>query len=127
MVLYRTPGQMASSVNSLKYSKNIELGQTVSYSSILERIKEHQPIPNTLLIRHTNYWKDKRVKGKGIIIGQRTLFNRCYYFSPEVGYTDNSKEYFKVYIVAYNINKKPVLVRPERLVKISMKEWKRNV
>lgn len=93
------------------------LGQRVHYS---EHIRRRHSRPGEFL-GPNRIWSGEAYPGKrwdggtGIIVGKRTLSNGDSHWHYDDAPTYTIKETFTAYLVAYDINRKPVHVLPEHL------------
>lgn len=101
-----------------------QLGQHVTYSEHLIRRAGYDE-GAAYNARYTKNWTSdkygfpgstKTDGGQGIIIGKRTLANGVnHYNGDDEPITFIPKERFTAYLVAYDLHRKPVYVRPEHL------------
>jgi len=98
-----------------------QLGQPVRYSRPLQRryvFDEHEDRFNRskkVWVEQVNY-KGEPESGTGIIIGKRTLADGVNQYN---GYDEPivflPKERFTAYLIAFDLTRKPVYVRPEHI------------
>lgn len=94
----------------------MNLGDRVTFSRVLRR---HSEYPGAAASRrHMKVWRPTLTfkHQEGIVVGERTLSNgEVYWHGPDDGAEYRLKETLKAYLVAYDLRRKPVLVRPEDL------------
>lgn len=102
-------------------SGEFTLGQRVAYSEHIRRrasrpgesggpdkIWSNNPGPGL----DDQHWPG----GKGIIVGKRTLSNgNTRWMGEDAGYIYDSLEHFTAYLIAYDLQRKPVHVLPEHI------------
>lgn len=95
---------------------NFQLGQPVRYSHPLARIFTHDAKTGRKVWAPQTNYKGEPLIGRGIIIGKRTLANgKRHYIGYDEGIAFIPEEYFTAYLIAYDLARKPVYVRPEHI------------
>jgi hypothetical protein len=100
----------------------IVLGQRVRFTRPLRRISTHL---EGVRGRYGKIWVPLPVIGKpveqeGIVVGKRTLANgENGWWEEEVGTVFYPKERFTAFLIAFDLRRKPVFVRPEDVTVVS--------
>jgi hypothetical protein len=96
---------------------DLKLGQRVKFTRPLHRVSKHL---EGVRGRYGKVWESvpgyivKPVQQEGIIVGKRTLANgENGWWEEEVGTIFYPKERFTAFLIAFDMRRKPVFVRPE--------------
>ncbi len=90
----------------------MEYLQKVKCKAKLKRIHSKKRQGDEFYMTHFRDWRKIETEFEGVIIGQRTLSNGFVDYDPEqIIFTP--KEYFKAYLVSFDMNQNPVYVLPE--------------
>lgn len=108
----------------MRGAPGIQLGDRVRFTHSLTRFTEHRHAPDrpgSLGSRQRwKVWKPEHAPygaHGGIVVGRRTLANGQAEHEWEVGtqWYPGTAEHFRAYLVAWHLDKRPVLVLPEHL------------
>jgi hypothetical protein len=93
---------------------NYELGQKVTVITKLKRVSKFiQESKESPFKAEYKLWEEQKLRDpiNGIIVGVRKLSNGKNHWNGETGNDYEPKEHFKALIIAYHINRKPILVK----------------
>lgn len=89
-----------------------ELGQRVTFTHPMRRA-----CPFDYSGPYRKEWVPNTVAAptEGVVVGVRTLSNGAVTYSDVVTYRPSRDGYFTAYLIAYDMRRKPVFVRPEHI------------
>lgn len=92
---------------------NYTLGQKVTTMKYLKRVSRYIQEGEAPWKTEWKFWDERQLKSpiEGIVIGIRNLSNGKNNYIPEHGNDYEPKEHFKAIIVAYQLSRKPILVK----------------
>lgn len=93
---------------------NYELGQKITVGFQLKRVSKFVKDGDSPWKQEWKVWDERKLRGpiEGIVIGIRNLSNgKNHNLGNEGGTMYEPKEHFKAIIVAYQLSRKPILVK----------------
>jgi len=102
-----------------------ELGEKVAFSKTLSRVTDH-PAGKDHSVKRWDYvespWLPKPVTNIGVIVGVRVLSNGRVEYDGDGYASYTGDERFTAYIIAYDLRRAHVLVRPEDIQHLDRQE-----
>ena len=96
------------------HNMSYELGQKITVGFQLKRVSRFVQDGDAPWKQEWKYWEERKLRAPldGIVIGIRNLSNgKNHYLGSEEGMSYEPKEHFKAIIVAYQLSRKPILVK----------------